>query len=205
MRPFLCALFLLNFLPLTAFGQEITGSTPVFGQKVLFNVPEGWKPAFEQASQEHYISEMVPKDESKENWTQMFTIQGFKGAAQKIPPQGMLAVTVNMHKALCGNQVTVEDLGPGTISGFKTHRALIGCAAIAKDHPSGLKAGMSEIAYYIVVQGKEDVYVFHKAQRGKKYDPENPPLTKANAEEFMEEFRPIRLCEKTGNIGECLQ
>ena len=212
-------IILLSFTPMPALASDwndlkaieaipakkITSSTPIFSQKIEHNLPAGWKPVHENTSAIDYILEFVPNGETVEKWNTMFTIQGSKGTANKLSPKDFLTLAANMHVNICGNKTVFELLEKQTISGFDAQSAVIGCGSIPKDHPSGMKKGMGEIAYYIAVKGTDDYYLFHKSMRGKEYDPKNPPLTKKNAEEFIADFMPLRLCKKESKPTECLQ
>lgn len=206
---------LLYFLAITLFvsntsanaqnASKMTSSTKIYNQKIEFNVPEGWNPVFENTTPEHYILEFVPKGQTKEEWSEMFTVQGFKGLAQKVEPQILLAITGKTHKDLCGDQMVFNLMEPTVVSKHSAQSAIIGCASINKDHPSGLKSGMSEIAYYTAVKGSEDIYLFHKSKRDLKFNVKNPPLNKLNAENFISNFMPIKLCNGKSKFHECLK
>lgn len=185
--------------------DTITSSVPIYSQKIEFNIPKGWKPGFENVKGGHYIMEFVLKDETVQNWNQMFTVQGYKGLTSLATPKQFLAKMGDVHKQVCGDNAIYELVEEDDISGHEAQGAIIGCTAVAKDHPSGLKKGNGEVAYYIAVKGKEDIYMFHKAIRQKEFTHETSPVTKENAKDFISDFMPIRLCKKGSKIDECIQ
>lgn len=194
--------------PLDAIAKEVKAtksSTKIFSQKIEFNLPEGWKPVFENADQATYMLEFVPAGQTKEKWNQMFTVQGFKGLAQKMSPKDFLGLMSNVYKGICPNQAIFELIEKNSLPQYETQGALLGCASMNKDHPSGLKAGMGEVAYFIAIKGTQDMYLFHKAIRGNKFPVQTPPLNKGNASDFMSNFMPIRLCNGKSKPTECLK
>jgi len=208
MKIALFLLILLSLIPLNAFAKEvkaIKSSTKIFSQKIEFNLPEGWKPVFENADQATYMLEFVPAEQTKEKWNQMFTVQGFKGLAQKMSPRDFLGLMSKVYKGICPNQAIFELVEKNSLIQYETQGALLGCAAMNKDHPSGLKAGMGEVAYFIAVKGTYDMYLFHKAVRGNKFPIGAAPLNKGNANDFMSNFMPIRLCNGKSQPTECLK
>ena len=203
MKPLNYLFALMLILPTVSFAQDtksldelsadvksITSITTVYSQIIQHNLPKGWVPVFENATPGHYILEFTPKGESKENWSQMFTIQGFRGLGQKASPKAMLAFTADLHVKACGDQAVFELLGTEKISGFETQSAIIGCAS------GGIKKEMGEIAYYKAVKGTNEFYIFHKAMRTKAFNPKSPPLTKKNGKGFFADFMPIALLDK---------
>ena len=202
---FLLTLFLLPCSTMAKDTKKITSSTKIYSQKIEFNVPKGWKPVFENATQTNYILELTPKGQTKEKWTEMFSVQGFKGLAQKADPQIILALSGKMHKDFCGEQMIFNLMKPFQVFGYPAQSAIVGCASIDKDHPSGLKKGMSEIAYYIAVKGEQDIYLFHKAKRGKEFKVNSPPLNMSNADDFISNFMPFKICNGASQFHECLK
>ncbi|HPF77643.1 MAG TPA: hypothetical protein PLF01_00005 [Alphaproteobacteria bacterium] len=203
MKLFLFLTILL--LPASAFAQEMRSTAPIYNQKVEFNIPKNWKPVSENVDGGHYIMELIPENESLENWTKMFTVQGFQGAASKISPKDFLLQLSAMYKGLCGDNAVFELAGNRTISEFESQQAIIGCANAPENNPVGLKKGMGEVAYFVAVKGTQDIYIFHKSIRSQGFAPQNSPITKENGWDFISDFMPIKLCNKKSAFNECLK
>lgn len=169
---------------------------PIYSQKVKFNLPNQWKPVFEKAYPTSYIFEMIPQNETLDKWTEMLTVQGLKGMASTISLEQSLIFIANLHKKSCKDKVIFKLLEKDKISGFDAQHAIIGCG--------NSQENIGEIAYFIAVKGKDDIYMFHKAMRGNAFPYTNPPLTKENSKSFISDFLPIRLCKKEGKTPECL-
>jgi hypothetical protein len=139
--------------------------------------------------------EMVPQEQSVDNWTEMFTLQGFKGIAEKADPKAILAAVVKSNMQVCGKDVVFSLVDHPPVSGFPAQGAIIGCSKVPRDMSIGLKKGMGEVAYYVAVKGKKDIYLFHKAVRTKEFNVESSPITQENAQAFISDFMPIELIE----------
>src|SRR6266498_2177126 len=70
-------------------GYSIKTITPIFGQLVVFSLPKGFKPVFEDRNSSQYIQESVLDGETTKKWSQMITITGAKGLASNpnVTPQ----------------------------------------------------------------------------------------------------------------------
>lgn len=175
--------------------KNIQSVVRVFGQVVSHRLPTDWKPGFQSEGQNHFIMEFVPKDESVKEWTNMFTLQAFHAPPAELTPEKLLVLTAMTQKQLCGDELVAESVEETPVSELPTKAAIIGCASVPKDLSIGLKKGMGEIAYYIAVQGKEDIYLFHKSIRSKGFARSESPITKDNVKAFMADFMPITLSD----------
>ena len=174
--------------------EDMTQVVRVFSQVIETQLPKGWKPAFRDSKPTHFMMEYLPENETLKEWNTMFTLQGFKGLAGKATLNNILGQMAMVYLQTCGKENMVASaLEEHRISGHKAKSMILGCAKMPKDHPSGLKKGMGEIAYFIAVEGKDDLYLFHKAKRRKAFDPKKPPITEENAKDFISDFMPIKL------------
>lgn len=48
------------------------------------------------------------------------------------------------------------------------------------------------------------MYLFHKAARGGNLVKKPLPVNNSNAETFIAEFKPFKLCNKNSNFNECI-
>ena len=99
------------------------------------------------------------------------------------------------HRKSCGESLVKISIGDLRVDGHDAHAAIIGCGSVAADRPSGLKKGQGEVAYFIAIRGRKDMYLVHRAVRGPEFDPRSPPITPANGLRLMRELEPIKLCE----------
>jgi len=184
--------------------KSVTTSTPIFSQVVVFGLPNGWKPAHENATQTSYIMEFVPKDQTVQAWGDMITVQGFRNLAQnpKATPVGFLSVLAGRMKQTCGEQFVFQSLGDRKVDSFDAHAAILGCASMPTP-AFGAKAGQGEIGLYIAIKGTNDLYLVHRAMRGDAFDKNSPPIAPANAEGILRSLQPIKICERSEPQTQC--
>lgn len=170
---------------------------PIYSQAVMVAIPKGWKAAHEEARGPNYIFEAIPDGESLEAWTEMLTVQGFKGLARnpQATPEALTKSLARMVVNSCGRNTTFESLGHTTVDTFDAYAAIIGCAALPQS-VSGAREGQGEIAYYLVVKGREDLYLIHRAIRGPAFDTNAPPISSDNAGRIEASLQPVKLCDR---------
>lgn len=175
--------------------SRVSGSMPIFSQRFMHGLPAGWKPAFEQTAGGRYIIEYLPAGQTVHDWREMITVQGFRNMA-KVPgasPRRILEVMIEQHRKICGERLVSKLLGEGRVDSYSAFTAIIGCNGIQSNHPSGLRTGQGEIAYYIAIQGTNDIYLIHRAARFE---------TGTSAQQVVDQVTrgmgatgPIKLCE----------
>jgi hypothetical protein len=176
--------------------KSVKAVIPIYSQKVAFQMPTSWKPAFKDQKQNFFIVEFTPKDEEINSWQNMLSVQGFQNLASRVTPKRFLSEIAEKFKSVCGSNAIFEPLGEESIDGFQAYSAILGCAGLPNQN-------ISEVGYYLSIQGEKDLYVIHKSIRTVAFDPEESPLTKFNADDFIAEFMPVELCNKGGGQGAC--
>ena len=197
------SLFILLIAPTTLVAQDAQSNVTtesvktlnqIFSQQVAFTLPKGWKPLFKNETGNAYMMEFVPANESKESWNTMFTVQGFKDLGKNATPTDVLSRLAFTYVQICGREhLVLEQVNENPVSGHDAKSMILGCSNMQHDHPSGLKKGMGEVTYFVVVRGKSDMYLFQKAKRGTAFDPKSSPITIDNAEAFVKDFMPIEI------------
>lgn len=174
-------------------------STPIFSQIVVFNVPKGWKPAHEQASDRSYIMEFIPGDQKLGDWKEMITVQGFKDLAKNpnATPKGLIGMLATNIKKACGENTVGQLLGDKKIDSFEASYAFIGCANMSSVDIKGISnKGKSDIALYIAIKGTKDMYMIHRSIRSEAFNPKRIPVTQATLASWIKGLEPIKICER---------
>lgn len=183
--------------------EGVIVSTPIFSQIVVFRIPMGWKPAYEKASATTYIMEFIPNDQKLDDWKEMISIQGFKNFA-KVPnssPQMAIALLATGIKKSCGDNFVGQFFGDAKIDSFNASIAFIGCANMSQDYPSGIIGkGKSDVGYYIVIKGDNEIYMIHRSARGAAFNPKTIPISQATLDGWASGLLPIKICERNPNI-----
>lgn len=183
----------------------VTAIIPIFSQRIAFQLPVDWHPVFQDGNARFYIIEFTPRDQSIEDWREMITVQGFKGYAGQETASQVLDTIVNQIQLACPDTLIDKRLGATEIDGHQAQVALMGCGEMPTDMPTGLKAGQSEVAYYLSITGRQDHYVFQKATRGEALGSSDLPDTQQDANHLISRFEPIQICKNEGRPVDCLK
>ncbi len=166
--------------------------TPIYSQKLAFRLPASWKKASQNQQPNLFMMEFTPQNENIGSWKNLLTIQGFENLAGRVSPERLITGTADRFKTICGKDSVFDNLGATTVGGFKAHRAILGCSKVPSQ-------SISEVAYWLVIEGAKDIYVVQKAIRSEAGN----PLTKANVDSYFSDFGPIELCKTGGERYEC--
>lgn len=195
---------LLSVLALPAFAQAPAAQpakksafvVPIFSQSVMFHAPEGYVPVHENkdAARGHHLVEYIPKDQTLQNWRDMVTVQGYRGAAAKagVTPLQLIAMFGSQIQSVCKADFIVQPFGEGRVDGLDMAFALIGCGRLPTDLPGGLKAGQSEISVYAAIKGSQDMYLVHRSVRGRGISAKDFPRQELAT--WISPIGPFRLC-----------
>jgi hypothetical protein len=206
--------FTAEYQPPPAPGSQPAGkkgesaAVPIFSQTLAFTLPAGWKLGFQNVGNTIHVVEYVPEGQTVENWSEMITLQGLRDVDRSPPwsppartPKGVLGLKVLDHRKVCGERLVAISIGDLRVDGNDAHAAIIGCGGVPADRPYGLKKGQGEVAYFLAIRGRNDMYLIHRAMRGPEFDPRSPPITPANGLQLMSELEPIKLCERAQEPG----
>ncbi|WP_439544396.1 hypothetical protein [Hyphomicrobium sp.] len=167
-----------------------TAISPIFGQLVAFTQPPGFVPVFEEPTANRYIREAVPKGETVENWTQMITITGVKGAAAdpEASPEGFASAIVDGFKRTCPQTFATAVLSEDQIDGHDAYAVVASCGSVGTEG-----AAHSETALIVAIEGAEDYYTIQWAERSEAAA-EPLDIDDDAWRQRFEQLSPIRLC-----------
>ena len=190
--------------PRAAQELAVAVSVPIFSQTIMFTLPGGWKPAYENDAKDSYMLEFVPQGQTVEKWQEMITVQGIRNLAKnpQATPGALIANIAGGLKKICGDELIFQSLGNMKIDSFDAHAAILGCARVEVE-AFGAKTGQGELAYYLAIKGTNDMYVVQRAIRGAAFAKSDALISPANAVEFMSAMQPIKVCERSNSLGEC--
>jgi hypothetical protein len=136
---------------------------PVFSEIVLVPYPDGFEAAYEHAQGANYIHEMVPKGETVDRWSQMFTTTGKQGLSSmaNLTPEILLARFADGFKRACPETFSARGIGPAKISG---HDAFVAWASCGTVNTAGY--AHSESTLFLAIKGTQDYYTMQWAERG---------------------------------------
>lgn len=178
--------------------KQVITVTPIYSQVLIHRIPPGWIPAFEESNALGYSKGYVPAGQTKEDWKEMISVQGYKGVANNpnVAPRKWLIGMAGQLMQVCGAEnAVVTPLGEKQIAGRPGYAVVLGCPQ-PTSLQVGVKPGQGEIAYIAAFQGKDDLYLIQRAIRtDAPYDRASPPITADNAEALMKDVEPIALCD----------
>jgi hypothetical protein len=138
---------------------------PVYAQLVAFAAPTGFHAGFEAEKNGSYILELVPAGETVDDWSQMITVTGGRGAGAGLSVLDAGAAFGQGYQAACPGTFAARSFPAprvkGAVSAFSGY---LGCGTVD---------GKSEQMVFVVVQGKEDLYTVQWAEKGPASD--KPP------------------------------
>jgi hypothetical protein len=137
-------------------------------ENLLVTMPQGFKVGFQDRKNNIQISEMVPSNETVQNWTEMVTVQIFFGL--KTTPGAFKDRIAKGWASACpggGAHPVSSDAENG-------YPALIWVLSCERNPATG----KPEITWFKAVQGNDSFYVVQKAFR---FEPGQEQMTKALA------------------------
>lgn len=171
-------------------GHSVGTITRIFGQLLMFSLPKGFKPAFEDARGGQYIQESVLDGESVKKWSQMLTITGAKGLASNpdVSPQAFANKMADGFRNACPSSFSGTGLGAFKLGVHDAFGAVISCGVA---NPAG--EPYSESMLLIVVKGQSDYYTIQWAERGAA---SKLPIKMDDAkwQGRLKQLAPIKLC-----------
>lgn len=168
----------------------LTAISPIFGQLVAFTQPPGFVPAFEQPTADRYIREVVLKDETAEDWTQMITVTGAKGLAAdpEATPKSFASRIVGGFERACPDTFAATVLSETDIGDHDAFAAVASCGTVG----SGGGAH-SETALIVAIKGASDYYTIQWAERAEA-SADALTIDAETWKDRLDELSPIRLC-----------
>ena len=199
MQKLITALLLLS--PALAFSQTgqprtVQTITPIFHQLVAFNLPTTFNIAApDQSNQKFYLHEIPLRGESVERWTQLITLNGFRGAvSQGLTAERAVTNIAGHFKEACPASFAAVNGGPMTLSGRPAYLILASCGNVA-DVGGQTGAMHSETALLVGLEGDQDVYTLQWAERGP--GSVTPlPIDQARWKARFQQLNPIHVCPR---------
>ncbi len=184
--------------------RKITVEIPIYSQKIRFSIPFEWQYAFTDQNASNYLVEFIPKTETIENWTHLFTLQGIKNYDPEVKLIDIANQTASKFVKICPDNAVYTPIGQQKIHHHNAFSAIIGCANMPNNAATKLKVGMSEISHFIFVRGKKDLYIIQKSIRSNAFENTSFPSHIEVAIADMKNFFPIELCNLNSPRGQCL-
>ena len=146
---------------LTAIALAGCCSFPVFAQSLidaeslLFSPPKDFKVGYQSERDNRLMTEFVPSGETVEDWTQMLTVQIYRGATGD--PASFLGGIAKRFIDACPG-TTAKGIYKGQVNGYVVSMLLLKC-------PMNPGTGKPETTAFRVIKGKDALYSVQRAWR----------------------------------------
>jgi hypothetical protein len=151
------AVVLLGCASGVCFAQQL-----IDAENLLISPPEDFKIGYQSNRDNRLMTEYVPAAETVEDWTQMLTVQIFRGAA--VDPASFLGGVGKRYMDACAG-TTAKGIYTGTINGYVVSMLLLKC-------PMNPGSGKPETTAFRVIKGSDALYSVQRAWRSVPTDRE---------------------------------
>ncbi len=181
-------------------GENIASIINVFNQIINYPYPKSWplNPVYRNETKTHFISERIPQGQTLEHWKDMFTIQGFKNYA-KVPGmtvEKFLNLLKKQFHSIAPDQLYYKKIFQGDINGTPGIIALAGIKKLPKNITYGLPEGVGEIGLYLVLKGKQDLYMIHRSWKSTPYTNDKLPMSSDELNKWTNLLKQVTLINK---------
>ncbi|MFZ5790532.1 MAG: hypothetical protein ACOY3L_07525 [Pseudomonadota bacterium] len=160
-------------------------------EKLFVGVPSGWTQGWQQSEPDRSTVEYVPPGETAQNWTEMVTIQEYRGA--QVDPLTYLDKLIEKFGAGCQ---AARHMGPraGEENGYKAAVAYMECKG---PDPATAEPGVTlkniEFMAVKAIQGREGLHLVERAWHAD--DIAQHPLNQPGAADWVSVVRDAELCD----------
>ena len=165
-------------MPILPPEQSTETSMGLENENLLVEVPSGFKIDYQAEQNDVVINEMVPANESVNDWTTLVTVQIFLGETSTTPEQYQETMTQSWFNA-CDNSETYP-VADGDENGYHFVLWQLYCPV----NPSTQKV---EYAYMKAIQGNDSFYLVQVAFR---HGPSNDEIT-----QWMKYLKDVQVCD----------
>jgi hypothetical protein len=124
-------------------------------ENLLFSPPKDFKVGYQSSHDTRQITEWIPASETVEDWTQMLTVQIFRGAT--VDGGRFLQEIGKRYMSDCPG-TTAKGVFTGQANGYTVSMLLLKC-------PKNPATGKPETTAFRVIKGKDAVYSVQRAWR----------------------------------------
>jgi hypothetical protein len=154
-----------------------TDTVQLKNENLLMTVPDGYKTDFQERTIDTLTSEMVPLDQSADNWTEMVRVQIFYGFTAT---PGKFKIEMDKARAQLCSQISSQVLNEGTENGYPALVSSYSCLLNSA-------TGKPEFTWFKAIQGNDSFYLIQVAL---KFDPTGEASTR-----WMEYLKKVFVCD----------
>jgi hypothetical protein len=132
-----------------------SGQSLIDAENLLFSPPKDFKVGFQSNRNNRLMTEWVPSAETVEDWTQMLTVQVFRGAT--VDAATFLQGVGKRYMDACPG-TTAKGIFTGQVNGYVVSMLVLNC-------PKNPGTGKPETTAFRVIKGKDALYSVQRAWR----------------------------------------
>lgn len=164
------------------------GGTGISGEQLLVSLPPGdWVVGHSEARGDQMITEYVPRGQTVEDWSEMLTVQIFRG-----DPTPALAFLERMKAVADREQpCDVTDfhmMGSRKVNGYDGSRAQLYC-------DRNKRSGKGETAIIQALRGRDSLYVVQRAWRGQPFTAKAVSWTREQSLAWHTHLNTVSVCD----------
>ncbi len=178
LRP--AAMMVIGCVVNIAFGQS-----SIEAENLLLSPPKTFKIGFQSNHDNRLMTEWVPAAETVESWTQMVTVQVYRGA--KIDAPAFLQDVGKRYMDACPG-TTVKGIFTGQANGYVVSMLLLKC-------PNNPGTGKPETTAFRVIKGNDALYSVQHAWRSVPSD--------QDLDDVMHALAKVAVCDTRGADHPC--
>jgi hypothetical protein len=129
--------------------------TSIDAENLLFSPPKDFKVGFQSSHDNRMMTEFVPAAETAEDWTQMLTVQIYRGATTDAAT--FLQGVGKRYMDACAG-TTAKGIFTGQVNGYVVSMLVLKC-------PTNPSTGKPETTAFRVIKGKDALYSVQRAWR----------------------------------------
>jgi hypothetical protein len=141
---------------------RVWSEPPLQAENLLVAQPAGFKVGYQANKDDTAISEWVPEGQSVDAWTEMLTVQVYRGA--KVDPATFLQGVGDKWTHACPGS-TGKGIFTGQTNGYVVSMLVLRC-------PKNLTTGKPETTAFRVIKGGDALYSVQRAFRSEPTDAE---------------------------------
>lgn len=175
--------------------QQPTGMAPPQGEQFYIRIPDGWKEVLRTTQQGADIIAYVPQEQNANVWTDMLTIQVFRGMTA-LPAQSFYErYMANYHKSCETNRI--GQLQGGVSNGYPSAFWVMACGRQGQ-------SGFGETSFYRYIQGNRALYLAQRTWRTPAFNAQQTsPVTGPASEMAIETLKMFGVCDPSSAKNPC--
>jgi hypothetical protein len=166
----------------------------VFHQTLLFPFPLSWsvEPVFREAEKGTFVIEFVGAGQSRKDWRDKLTIQGFNNANDDVGMNArkLLGMMKEEMRSLNKEVFYCEELYSDRVAAKERVAVLMGLRAL----PGQEKRG--QYGLYMLLEGDHDLYIVQRSWKGEGGKKEPLVMPRDELEAWLEDFKKIVLLDR---------